>query len=84
MSKDEKIVHVFLNLSSPKVKVGTLVQKNEKIFFEYDNKFLKSTLEISKSLLLRYHLKREFLNALKVLFGVFLMIQFLVAWNNYS
>lgn len=51
MSKDEKIVHVFLNLSSPKVKVGTLMQKNEKIFFEYDDKFLKNTLEISPYML---------------------------------
>lgn len=51
MSKDEKIVHVFLNLSSPKVKVGTLMQKNKIIFFEYDDKFLKSTLEISPYML---------------------------------
>ena len=47
MSKNEKKVHVFLNLSTPKLKIGTLVQKNKKIFFEYDYKFLKSTLELS-------------------------------------
>lgn len=47
MIKNEKIVHVFLNLSSPKVKVGTLAYKNKKIFFEYDHNFLKTSIELS-------------------------------------
>jgi len=51
MSKDEKIVHVFLNLSSPKVKVGILAYQNGKIFFEYDHEFLKTSLELSPYML---------------------------------
>ena len=37
---------VFLNLPH-KQKVGTLAQKNRKIYFEYDKDFLKTGLEIS-------------------------------------
>jgi serine/threonine-protein kinase HipA len=41
-----KQIDVFLN-HARKLKVGTLLYKERKIFFEYDKTFLKSSLEIS-------------------------------------
>jgi len=38
---------VHLNLPSKKQKLGTLAQKNRKIYFEYDKDFLKAGIEIS-------------------------------------
>jgi len=37
---------VYINFSS-KIKVGILAQKDKKIYFEYDKKFLKLDLDIS-------------------------------------
>ena len=39
-------LNIYLN-NSQKQKVGTLAQKNNKIYFEYDKDFLKTKLEIS-------------------------------------
>ena len=40
-------VNVFLNTSSTKRRVGRLAIKDRRIYFEYDKKFLKSTIELS-------------------------------------
>jgi serine/threonine-protein kinase HipA len=42
-----KIVNVFYNKSNTKLKVGRLALKDRKIYFEYDNSFLSSGIELS-------------------------------------
>ena len=47
MMQEVKLVTVFLNLDNKKQKVGRLAYKERKIYFEYDEKFLKKGLELS-------------------------------------
>jgi serine/threonine-protein kinase HipA len=42
-----KIVNVFYNKSNTKLKVGRLALKDRKIYFEYDNSFLSTGIELS-------------------------------------
>ena len=46
-----KTVNVFLNHADNKVFVGKLALKNRKIYFEYDENFLKKDIQISPYLL---------------------------------
>jgi len=45
MVTQKLIIH--LNTSKKPQKLGTLAQKNKKIYFEYDKEFLKTGIEIS-------------------------------------
>ena len=47
MIENVNLVTVFLNLGNEKQKVGRLAYKERKIYFEYDEKFLKKGLELS-------------------------------------
>lgn len=42
-----KLVNVFYNKANEKLKIGRLALENRKIYFEYDNDFLKSGIELS-------------------------------------
>ena len=46
-----KTVNVFLNHADNKVFVGKLALKNRKIYFEYDENFLKKDINISPYIL---------------------------------
>ncbi|WP_323590323.1 HipA N-terminal domain-containing protein [Aliarcobacter butzleri] len=46
-----KTVNVFLNHFDNKLFVGKLVLKNRKIYFEYDESFIKKDIEISPYIL---------------------------------
>ena len=67
-----KTVNVFLNHFDNKIFVGKLALKNRKIYFEYDEKFIKKDIQISPYILA---LKKELQvcndNIFDGLFGVF-------------
>jgi len=46
-----KTVNVFLNHFDNKIFVGKLALKNRKIYFEYDENFLKKDIQISPYIL---------------------------------
>lgn len=67
-----KLVNVFYNKANEKLKVGRLALENRKIYFEYDNDFLKSGIELSPyKLPLKAGVFTDIDNIFDGLFGLF-------------